>query len=67
VDRTIRETLAKLPKACAARRLGFTFTAKIVKLLEQRSEWAEASAPWINGFAELLAYGSLVLEGIRCA
>ena len=36
---------------------------KIVKLLEQRSEMGQGNRPFDYGFAELLAYGSLVLEG----
>jgi 2-oxoglutarate dehydrogenase E1 component len=36
---------------------------KIVKLLEQRAEMGRGERPIDFGFAELLAYGSLVLEG----
>jgi 2-oxoglutarate dehydrogenase E1 component len=36
---------------------------KIVKLLEQRSEMGHGKRPFDYGFAELLAYGSLVLAG----
>jgi 2-oxoglutarate dehydrogenase E1 component len=36
---------------------------KIVKLLEQRAEMGHGKRPIDFGFAELLAYGSLVLEG----
>jgi 2-oxoglutarate dehydrogenase E1 component len=42
---------------------GFHVHPKIVKLLEQRAEMGHGKRPIDFGFAELLAYGSLVLEG----
>jgi 2-oxoglutarate dehydrogenase E1 component len=42
---------------------GFRLHPKIVKLLEQRAEMGHGKRPVDFGFAELLAYGSLVLEG----
>src|SRR5208283_4499735 len=42
---------------------GFHVHPKIVKLLEQRAEMGHGKCPVDFGFAELLAYGSLVLEG----
>jgi 2-oxoglutarate dehydrogenase E1 component len=42
---------------------GFHVHPKIVKLLEQRAEMGQGKRPFDYGFAELLAYGSLVIEG----
>jgi len=42
---------------------GFHVHPKIQKLFEQRLEMGEGKRPVDYGFAELLAYGSLVLEG----
>jgi 2-oxoglutarate dehydrogenase E1 component len=42
---------------------GFHVHPKIAKLLEQRREMGHGKRPFDYGFAELLAYGSLVLAG----
>ncbi|HKT46234.1 MAG TPA: 2-oxoglutarate dehydrogenase E1 component [Candidatus Acidoferrales bacterium] len=42
---------------------GFHLHPKIAKLLEQRAEMGHGKRPVDYGFAELLAFGSLVLEG----
>jgi len=52
----ITEGLVRVPP-------GFHVHPKIVKLLEQRSEMGHGKRPIDFGFAESLAYGSLVLEG----
>ncbi len=58
------ETLAKLTEGLVRTPTGFHVHPKIVKLLEQRSEMGNGKRAVDYGFAELLAYGSLVLEGI---
>jgi 2-oxoglutarate dehydrogenase E1 component len=55
----IAELTAGLVRTPAA----FNVHPKIVKLLEQRAEMGQGKRPFDYGFAELLAYGSLVLEG----
>ena len=57
------ETLAKITEGLVRTPAGFHVHAKIVKLLEQRTEMGHGKRPVDYGFAELLAYGSLVLEG----
>ncbi len=44
---------------------GFTAHPKIVKLLEQRAEMGQGKRPIDWGMAELLAYGSLLVQGIN--
>ena len=62
-----RETLAKITEGLVRMPTGFHVHPKIAKLLEQRSEMGHGKRPIDYGFAELLAYGSLVLEGQSCA
>ena len=57
------ETLAKITAGLVRTPAGFHVHPKIVKLLEQRSEMGNGKRAVDYGFAELLAYGSLVLEG----
>src|SRR5246500_5015677 len=57
------ETLAKITEGLVRTPAGFHVHAKIVKLLEQRAEMGQGKRAIDYGFAELLAYGSLVLEG----
>jgi 2-oxoglutarate dehydrogenase E1 component len=57
------ETLAKITEGLVHAPGGFHVHPKIVKLLEQRSEMGNGKRAVDYGFAELLAYGSLVLEG----
>jgi 2-oxoglutarate dehydrogenase E1 component len=57
------ETLAKITAGLVRTPAGFHVHAKIVKLLEQRAEMGNGKRAVDYGFAELLAYGSLVLEG----
>src|SRR5216683_4216083 len=57
------ETLAKITEGLVRTPAGFHVHAKIVKLLEQRTEMGHGKRQVDYGFAELLAYGSLVLEG----
>ena len=57
------ETLAKITEGLVRAPAGFHVHAKIVKLLEQRAEMGNGKRGVDYGFAELLAYGSLVLEG----
>jgi len=57
------ETLAKITEGLVRSPAGFHVHAKIVKLLEQRAEMGNGKRAVDYGFAELLAYGSLVLEG----
>jgi len=57
------ETLAKITEGLVRTPAGFHVHPKIVKLLEQRSEMGHGKRAVDYGFAELLAYGSLVLEG----
>src|SRR5260221_14342244 len=57
------ETLAKITEGLVRTPAGFHVHAKILKLLEQRSEMGRGKRAVDYGFAELLAYGSLVLEG----
>ena len=57
------ETLAKITDGLVRTPAGFHVHAKIVKLLEQRAEMGHGKRAIDYGFAELLAYGSLVLEG----
>src|SRR5208337_2462586 len=57
------EKLAKITDGLVRSPAGFHVHPKIVKLLEQRAEMGQGKRPFDYGFAELLAYGSLVLEG----
>jgi 2-oxoglutarate dehydrogenase E1 component len=57
------ETLAKITEGLVRTPASFHVHAKIVKLLEQRAEMGNGKRAVDYGFAELLAYGSLVLEG----
>jgi 2-oxoglutarate dehydrogenase E1 component len=56
------ETIAKITEGLVRTPAGFHVHAKIVKLLEQRAEMGNGKRAIDYGFAELLAYGSLVLE-----
>ena len=58
-----REKLAEITEGLVRTPSGFHVHPKIVKLLEQRSDMGHGKKPVDYGFAELLAYGSLVLEG----
>ena len=58
-----REKLAEITDGLVRTPPGFHVHPKIVKLLEQRAEMGHGKRPVDYGFAELLAYGSLVLEG----
>ena len=57
------EKLAEITDGLVRTPAGFHVHPKIVKLLEQRTEMGHGKRPVDYGFAELLAYGSLVLEG----
>jgi len=58
-----REKIAEISAGLVRTPAGFNVHPKIVKLLEQRAEMGQGRRPFDYGFAELLAYGSLVLEG----
>ena len=58
-----REKIAEIAAGLVRTPAGFHVHPKIVKLLEQRAEMGQGKRPFDYGFAELLAYGSLVLEG----
>jgi 2-oxoglutarate dehydrogenase E1 component len=58
-----REKIAEITAGLVRTPADFHVHPKIVKLLEQRSEMGQGKRPFDYGFAELLAYGSLVLEG----
>src|SRR6266436_4302768 len=58
-----RETLAALTDGLVRVPEGFHVHPKIVKLLEQRVEMGNGKRAVDYGFAETLAYGSLLLEG----
>ncbi len=58
-----REKLAEITDGLVRTPTGFHVHPKIVKLLDQRAEMGHGKRPVDYGFAELLAYGSLVLEG----
>jgi 2-oxoglutarate dehydrogenase E1 component len=57
------ETLGRIAQGLVRTPAGFHVHPKIVKLLEQRAEMGQGKRAIDYGFAELLAYGSLVLEG----
>ena len=57
------EQIAEITDGLVRTPEGFHVHAKIVKLLEQRSEMGRGKRPFDYGFAELLAFGSLVLAG----
>jgi 2-oxoglutarate dehydrogenase E1 component len=58
-----REKLAEITDGLARVPEGFHVHPKIVKLLEQRSEMGRGKRAVDYGFAEALAFGSIVLEG----
>ncbi len=58
-----RDKIAEITASLVRTPPGFHVHPKIVKLLEQRAEMGQGKRPFDYGFAELLAYGSLVLEG----
>ena len=58
-----RAKLAEITDGLVRTPSGFHVHPKIVKLLEQRADMGHGRKPVDYGFAELLAYGSLVLEG----
>lgn len=58
-----REKIAEITAGLVRTPAAFNVHPKIVKLLEQRSEMGQGKRPIDYGFAELLAFGSLVLEG----
>jgi 2-oxoglutarate dehydrogenase E1 component len=58
-----REKLAEITDALVRVPPGFHVHPKIVKLLEQRSEMGHGKRAVDYGFAEALAFGSLLLEG----
>jgi len=58
-----RETLSALTEGLVRVPAGFHVHPKIVKLLEQRAEMGNGKRAADYGFAESLAYGSLLLEG----
>ena len=58
-----REHLAELTAGLVRVPEGFHVHPKIVKLLEQRVEMGNGQRAVDYGFAEILAYGSLLLEG----
>jgi 2-oxoglutarate dehydrogenase E1 component len=58
-----REKIAEITQGLVRTPAGFNVHPKIVKLLEQRAEMGQGKRAFDYGFAELLAYGSLVLEG----
>jgi 2-oxoglutarate dehydrogenase E1 component len=58
-----REKIAEITAGLVRTPADFHVHPKIVKLLQQRSEMGQGKRPFDYGFAELLAYGSLVLEG----
>jgi 2-oxoglutarate dehydrogenase E1 component len=58
-----RGNIAEIVAGLVRTPVGFHVHPKIVKLLAQRAEMGQGKRPFDYGFAELLAYGSLVLEG----
>jgi 2-oxoglutarate dehydrogenase E1 component len=58
-----REKIREITAGLVHTPAGFHVHPKIVKLLEQRSEMGQGKRNFDYGFAELLAYGSLVVEG----
>ena len=58
-----REQLAAITQALVHVPESFHVHAKIAKLLEQRAEMGEGKRPVDYGFAEALAFGSLLREG----
>jgi 2-oxoglutarate dehydrogenase E1 component len=58
-----REKIAEITAGLVRTPPGFNVHPKIVKLLEQRAEMGQGKRRFDYGFAELLAYGSLVLQG----
>ena len=58
-----REKIAEIATGLVRTPPSFHVHPKIVKLFAQRAEMGQGKRPIDFGFAELLAYGSLVLEG----
>ena len=58
-----REALAEITDSLVRVPADFHVHPKIVKLLEQRAEMGHGKRPVDYGFAEALAFGSLLLEG----
>jgi 2-oxoglutarate dehydrogenase E1 component len=58
-----REKLAEMTDALIRMPEGFHVHTKIAKLLEQRGEMGHGKRPVDYGFAEALAFGSVLLEG----
>jgi 2-oxoglutarate dehydrogenase E1 component len=58
-----REKIAEISAGLVRTPPDFHVHPKIVKLLEQRHEMGQGKRPIDYGYAELLAFGSLVLEG----
>ncbi len=58
-----RSTIAEITAGLVRTPNGFNVHPKIVKLLEQRADMGAGKRAFDYGFAELLAYGSLVLQG----
>ena len=58
-----REKLEEITEGLMRIPAGFHLHPKLAKLLEQRAEMGHGKRAIDYGFAELLAYGSLVLEG----
>lgn len=68
-DRTVEtgipaERLQSISKALQATPDGFTLHSKLEKLLKQRAEMMEVGGKIDWGMGELLAYGSLIQEGV---
>ena len=57
------ETLKKVGQALVTLPEGFTLHSKLKKIVEQRRQMMEGQIPLDWGMCELLAYGSLILEG----
>jgi 2-oxoglutarate dehydrogenase E1 component len=62
--RVPRERLAEIAQSIAELPAGFTAHPKILRLLEQRAQMGRGERPIDWGMGELLAYGSLVSQGI---
>lgn len=60
---TDKKTLQTVAKQLTTMPQGFNIHPKLVKLIEQRAQMGEGKLPLDWGMAELLAYGSTILEG----
>jgi len=58
------ETIAAIGESLVTCPVGFHIHPKVKKLLEQRLEMAQGRRPIDFGMAEVLAFGSLVLQGV---